>query len=53
MNALNIKEAVETINRVENAMIAEMSDAEYGAYMSIPEDDRKAMLFEAYKTANA
>jgi|GEM_PF-7043821 len=44
-----IKDAVETINRVEAAMIAEMTDAQYSAYISIAEEDRKAMLYAAYK----
>jgi hypothetical protein len=43
-----IKEAVATIRRVEKAMIAEMTDAEYDAYMAISEEMRKRMLYEAY-----
>lgn len=53
MTAAQINQAVETINRVEAAMIREMSDAEYAAYMAIPADDRKAMLYAAYKITAA
>lgn len=41
-------EAVETIRRVEDSMIEQMSDAEYVEYMAIPEETRKQMLFAAY-----
>jgi len=43
-----IKEAVATIRRVEEAMIAEMTNAEYDAYMAISEETRKKMLYESY-----
>ena len=49
MTAAQITEAVATINRVERAMISEMTAAEYAAYMEIPANERKAMLFAAFK----
>lgn len=52
MNAVETKEAVATINRVEKQMIENMSDEEYRMYMSIPTETRKQMLYLAYKTAN-
>lgn len=53
MNQTQITEAVETINRIERQLIAGMSETEYRAYIAIPEDDRKLMLFAAYQAANA
>lgn len=53
MTNAKINQAVEAINRVEKQMIAAMSKAEYKAYMNIPVDTRKAMLYKAYKVANA
>jgi hypothetical protein len=51
MTATQIKEAVAQINRVEKQMIAAMTQAEYQAYMAIPEETRKQMLYMAYKVA--
>lgn len=46
-------QAVATINRVEAQMIAEMTKAEYAEYMAIPAEDRKIMLYVAFKMAQA
>jgi hypothetical protein len=51
MTAAQIKAAVEQINRVEKQMIAEMTEDDYRAYMAIPEDTRKMMLYMAQKAA--
>jgi hypothetical protein len=51
MTAAQITEAVATIRRVEAAMISEMTSAEYCAYKKIPAEDRKHMLYIAYKLA--
>lgn len=51
MTNAQIKAAVEQINRVESQMIATMTDAEYAAYMAIPAETRKQMLFMAQKLA--
>lgn len=53
MENAKIKDMVETINRVEMQMIDGMTEEEYAAYKAIPEETRKAMLFMAYKAANA
>jgi len=49
MTEAQITEAVETINRVERAMIDAMSDAEYAAWSAIPAEERKRMLHAAYR----
>ena len=46
-------QAAETIRRVEKQMISEMTAQEYDRYMQIPEDERKAMLYVAFKVAGA
>ena len=51
MTAAEIKAKVEQINRVERAIIANMTDAEYAAYMAIPAETRKQMLYMAQRTA--
>ena len=51
MTNAKITAAVAQINRVEAQMVAAMTDAEYRAYMAIPAEDRKQMLFMAQRAA--
>ena len=53
ITASEITTAVTAINRVEKQMIRGMSDAEYRQYRAIPAEDRKQMLYMAYKLAAA
>lgn len=50
MTDRQIDAAVETINRVERQMIAEMTDFEYATWASFSKEYRKQFLYLAYKS---
>lgn len=52
MNPQELKEAIDTIKEVEKETIDAMGEKEYIEYMSITEEDRKMMLYMAYKFVN-